>query len=226
MTPPPITAVLVDFHATLVDGGDACASLDAAWARAGRAGSAEQALGRERYLTLARQVHHLWDRVREVDPEGRRDLSAERHRAAFDALMKRLPEMDAGLAEAFYEVMPDMWRPYEDTLPTLLELRRRGAALALVSNVHEDIRPFLARWRMLELFEAVILSFEVGMVKPQPGIFQLGLDALGAAAGHALMVGDDPFGDAGGAALGVRTLLLPRTEGRSHGLGLVLRLIG
>jgi len=37
-------------------------------------------------------------------------------------------------------------------------------------------------------------------------------------------VGDDPFGDSGAAALGVRTLLLPRTEGRSHRLGLVLRL--
>jgi len=53
----------------------------------------------------------------------------------------------------------------------------------------------------------------------------LALDALGAAAGNALMVGDDSYGDGGGVALGVRTLVLPRTEGRDHGLGLVLRII-
>jgi len=143
VTPLPITAVLVDFHATLVDGGDACASLDAAWARAGRADSAEQTLGRERYLRMAQQVHHLWDRVREVDPEGRRDLSAELHRAAFDALINRLPEVNAALAQAFYEIMPDMWRPYQETQPTLRELRRRGVALALVYAFYSIVRELL-----------------------------------------------------------------------------------
>ncbi|MDR3669219.1 MAG: HAD-IA family hydrolase [Holophaga sp.] len=222
----PITSVLLDFHATLVDGGDPCASLDAAWARTGRGTGAEQALGGERYQRVARQVHHLWDKVREVDPQGQRDLSPELHRAAFDRLMARLPEVDADLAQAFYEVMPQMWRPYEDAVPTLRELRRRGVSLALVSNVDSDIRPVMARWHLLEWFQAVVLSFEVGIVKPQPAIFQRALDALGAAAGDALMVGDDPFGDSGAAELGVRTLLLPRTEGRTHGLGLILRLVG
>jgi FMN phosphatase YigB (HAD superfamily) len=226
MTAPPITAVLFDFHQTLVDGGDPCASLDAAWARVGRRGSAEQELGSERYRRMAQEVHHLWDRVREVDPQGQRDLSPELHRAAFDALMERLPEVDANLAQGFYEVMPEMWRPFEDALPTLRELKRRGIRLALVSNVEADIRPVMARWGLLEWFDAVLLSFEVGIVKPQAGIFQLALDRLGVDAGHALMVGDDRFGDPGGAALGVRTLLLPRTEGRSHGLGLVLRMVG
>ena len=221
-----ISAVLFDFHATLVDGGDALASLDAAWTRAGYAGRAEQALGSADCRRLAQQVHHLWDRVGEVDPEGRRDLSPALHRAAFDALMARIPGMDPILADGFYSVMPEMWRPYRDTLPTLTELRRRGIALALVSNVHSDIRPVMARWHMLELFDAVILSIEVGVVKPHAAIFQAALDALAVPADSALMVGDDPLNDAGAAAMGVRTLLLPRTEQRERGLGLSLRLIG
>jgi len=224
--PVPITAVLFDFHATLVDGGDGQASLDAAWARCGRGVDPQGVLGTGRYRRMAEQVHHLWDRVREVDPGGQRDLSPERHRAAFDALMARLPEVDPELAGAFYEIMPAMWRPYADALPTLRALSRHGLALGLVSNIESDIRPVLARWHLLEWFGAVVLSFEAGLVKPDPAIFQLALDALGAAAGNTLMVGDDPFGDAGGAAIGVRTLLLPRTEGPSHGLGLVLRLTG
>jgi FMN phosphatase YigB (HAD superfamily) len=79
---------------------------------------------------------------------------------------------------------------------------------------------------MGDLFDAVILSFEVGSVKPQRPIFQVALDALAVPAGRALMVGDNATDDAGAARLGIRTLLLPRTQGVEHGLGLVLRLVG
>jgi HAD superfamily hydrolase (TIGR01509 family) len=222
----PISAVLFDFHATLADGGDPCAVLDAAWTRCGRGGSAADGLGPDRYLRVAQAVHHLWDRVREVDPEGRRDLSPEQHREVFDALMARLPEVGADLAGGLYAVLPEFWRPFEDTRPTLVELRRRGLGLALVSNTAFDLRPILARWGLLELFDAVILSVEQGAVKPDARMFQRALDALGVAADRALMVGDNPFDDAGGAFLGVRTLLLPRTEGRCHGLDLVIGILG
>jgi hypothetical protein len=40
------------------------------------------------------------------------------------------------------------------------------------------------------------------------------------------MVGDNPFDDGGAAVLGVRTFILPRTEGRSHGLDTVPRIVG
>lgn len=227
MSPLPITAVLFDFHATLVDGGDAVASLEAAWTRAGRQGGAERTLGTERYRRMAHDVHHLWDQVHEVDPKGLRDLSPEQHLAVYQALLRRLPDpVNEDLAQAFYAVMPDQWRPYEDTLPTLTELRRRGIAIALVSDTDIDLRPILVRLHMLELFDAVVLSMELGAVKPDARMFQRALDALGVTAGQALMVGDSPYDDNGAAVIGVRTLLLPRTEGPDHGLGLVLRIIG
>jgi HAD superfamily hydrolase (TIGR01509 family) len=226
VSPRPITAVLFDFHATLADGGDPWAALDAAWTRAGREGTAAGALGPDRYRALAQGVHHLWDRVRDVDPQGLRDLSPEQHREVFDALMAPLPDMDEDLAGAVYEIMPELWRPYPDAMPTLRALRRRGIGLALVSDTDIDLRPILARWGMLDLFGAVVLSFEEGFVKPDARMFQRALDALGVPAADALMVGDNPVDDAGAAAIGVRTLLLPRTEGGGHGLGLVLRFVG
>ena len=221
----PITAVLFDFHRTLVDGGDPYAALDAAWARTGRAGSLLGALGAGRHEALVQRVYHLWENVRAVDPDNRRDLSPVRHRELFGELMGRLPDMDGELAQAYYDVMPDLWMPYEEALPTLRELKRRGVRIALVSNVARNVRPILARGHLLALFDAVILSFEAGVVKPHEAIFQLALDALGALPGNALMVGDNPHDDGGAAALGVRTLLLPRTEGRRHGLEAVLELV-
>jgi HAD superfamily hydrolase (TIGR01509 family) len=220
----PITAVLFDFHRTLVDGGDPRAALAAAWAHVGRPGSPLEALGPERYQVLEHQVYHLWGNVHEVDPTSARDLSPQVHREVFGALAAPIADLDPELAQGYYDVMPRIWMAYEDSLPVLTRLRQQGLKLAVVSNVARDVRPVLARNGLLDLFDAVILSYEVAEVKPNPGIFQHALDALGARPGQALMVGDNPFDDGGAAALGIRTLVLPRTEGRNHGLDAVLRL--
>ena len=140
--------------------------------------------------------------------------------------MERHPDVDDGLAQALYDVMLETWRPYDDALPTLRELKRRGMKLALISNIGRDVRPVLERGKMAGLFDAVVLSYEVGVLKPHGSIFERALAALGAEPGDALMVGDSARDDAGAAAIGIRTLLLPRTEGREHGLDVVLRIVG
>ena len=224
--PAPIEAVLFDFHSTLVDQGDPNAWLELAWRHAGRAGTARASLGTERADRLAGWVNRIWEHVLEEDPENERDLSGERHREVYDALMDRVPDVDDDLSAALYEVMLETWVPYDDALPTLRALKARGLKLALISNVGVDVRSVLVRGGMGDLFDAVILSFEVGSVKPQPSIFQLALDALHVKPGRALMVGDNATDDGGAARLGIRTLLLPRTHGVEHGLELVLRLVG
>lgn len=224
--PGPIRAVLFDFHCTLVDQGDPHRWVDLAWAHAGRPGTPRDALGAQAYEALAGWVHRIWEHVLEVDPHGERDLSSARHREVYDALMERLPQVDEQLSHALYEVMLETWMPYEDAVPTLRELKRRGIKTALVSNIGMDIRGLLARAGLSELIDAVILSFEAGAVKPQAPIFERALEALGVQPADALMVGDNPRDDAGAALLGIRTLLLPRTEGAAHGLDVVLRIVG
>jgi HAD superfamily hydrolase (TIGR01509 family) len=218
--------VLFDFHSTLVDQGDPHAWLELAWQHAGRRGGVRESLGAEGADRLAAWVNRIWDHVREVDPDNERDLSPARHRQVYDALMDRVPGVDAELSAALYEVMLETWVPYDDALPTLRALKARGLKLALISNIGIDVRGLLARGGMSGLLDVVILSCEVGAVKPDRTIFQLALDSLGVPASRALMVGDDAHDDAGAVRLGIRTLLLPRTHGVEHGLGLVLRLVG
>lgn len=223
--PGSIEAVLFDFHSTLIDQGDPREWLRLAWTRAGRPDDPFDALGPERFEQLAHWVNHIWEYAVEVDPRKERDLSSIRHREVFDALMARIPEMDAELSQAMYEVLLDPWFAYEDSVPTLRELKRRGVKLALVSNVGIDIRQVIERSGMMDFFDVMILSYEAGSVKPEASIFQQALDALGVSARHALMVGDNAQDDAGAALLGIRTLLLPRTAGCAHGLEIVLRMV-
>lgn len=224
--PAPIEAVLFDFHSTLVDQGDPHAWLELAWRHAGRAGSVREGLGAAGADELAAWVNRIWEHVLEVDPDNERDLSPERHRQVYDALMDRVRGVDTALSAALYEVMLETWVPYDDAVPVLRALKARGLKLALISNIGVDVRGLLARGGMGDLFDAVILSFEVGAVKPHRPIFERALEALGVPAARALMVGDNANDDAGAARLGIRTLLLPRTHGVEHGLDLVLRLVG
>lgn len=221
----PIQAVLFDFHSTLVDQGDPYQWLDLAWAHAGRPATPAASLGEQGRQQLAGWVERIWEHVREVDPANERDLSPVRHREVYDVLMEQVPQVDDALAQSLYEVMLETWIPYDDAVPTLTELKRRGVKVALVSNVGVDVRVVLDRAGMADLLDAVVLSYEAGSVKPHAPIFQLALDAVGVSAGNALMVGDSPHDDAGAALIGIRTLLLPRTSGTRHGLDIVLRLV-
>lgn len=59
----------------------------------------------------------------------------------------------------------------------------------LVSNFYGNIRSVLQDFR-LDLFQDVVESAVVGIRKPDPRIFQLGVDALGMAAQDVVVIGD------------------------------------
>jgi HAD superfamily hydrolase (TIGR01509 family) len=221
----PIDAVLFDFHSTLVDQGDSAAWVQLAWEHAGRSGSHVDALGEEKAARLAQAMDVVWESAREVDPDSRRDLDPSSHREVWDQLIARLGDVEAELAHALYETVLEPWMPYEDAVTTLRGLHDRGIRTALVSNVALDVRPVLSKGGLSDLLDVVVLSFEAGVVKPDIAIFTEALEALDVRPERALMVGDSWQDDAGAAQLGIRTLLLPRTSGPTHGLGLVLGLV-
>lgn len=218
-----VRAVLFDFHHTLVDGGDARGWLRAGWAAAGRPGDPATGLGAAGASAAADFLDRIWDHARVIDPDSTRDESPAQHRAVFLRTVAGCPGVDPDLAEALYVAMPERWEAYADTVPVLTALRERGVRTAIVSNVGFDLRPVIARSGIV--VDAVVLSYEVGLVKPDAGIFAHALQELGATPQESLMVGDSWRDDAGAAALGIRTLLLPRTTGPVHGLDAVLRLV-
>jgi HAD superfamily hydrolase (TIGR01509 family) len=87
--------------------------------------------------------------------------------------------------------------------PALAQLRARGVALAIVSNTMRTpgvaLRKVLERHGILEYFAHTTFSDEVGVRKPDPGIFALALRALQVDAAAAVHVGDDPVLDVLGA---------------------------
>lgn len=94
----------------------------------------------------------------------------------------------------------------------LAELGRRHR-LAVVSNFDyaPTARMVLEREGVTELFEAILVSDEVGWRKPAPRIFEQALEAMGLAPGAALFVGDRADIDVAGAhGVGMRAVWINR----------------
>jgi FMN phosphatase YigB (HAD superfamily)/ribosomal protein S18 acetylase RimI-like enzyme len=158
-----------------------------------------------------------------------RDLSPEAHRAAYVALMGTVEAPASGFAEALYELVarPEHWIPYADALHVVEALARAGIDTGVISNVGFDLRPILRAHGFDGLAEHCTLSFEHGLMKPDPALFAAALSGLGTAAEETLMVGDHAVADGGAVALGCPTLLLPVSPaGARHGLDRVLALVG
>lgn len=82
---------------------------------------------------------------------------------------------------------------YEDTIPTLIELKSQGLKLALCSNL---AKPYGEKLKTLLTYSDVsILSYEVGGIKPQPKIYQSLIDHLGCKMSDVLFIGDHPILD-------------------------------
>jgi HAD superfamily hydrolase (TIGR01493 family) len=139
-----------------------------------------------------------------------RDLTAERHRAAFTSLTREAGLPRADLAEVLYDrsQFSGAWQPYPDAEATLRALRGRGIPVAVVSNIGWDMRPVFRDHGVDGLVDTYFLSFECGVEKPDPRIFQMACDKLGVMPGEALMVGDDRVADVGAAALGCQVHLV------------------
>jgi HAD superfamily hydrolase (TIGR01549 family) len=116
---------------------------------------------------------------------------------------------------------------YDDALPTLAELRRRGYLLGLLSNTARDLGAFVAHHGID--VNAVLTSATHGKTKPHETIFRRMLDLLGTQPGETLMVGDTLEDDIDGArAVGMQAVLLdrgdryPDTKGRIRALSELL----
>jgi putative hydrolase of the HAD superfamily len=118
----------------------------------------------------------------------------------------------AGLITGFLERGVHLW---EDSLPVMRELRSRGLRTAIVSNCDHGTRPVVERLELAREADAVILSFEVGVAKPDAGIYRNALDAVGAATDEAVFVDDQTIYCDGAAALGIEAFLLIREDGNA-----------
>ena len=129
------------------------------------------------------------------------DLSSEEVRKLADA-------KEASFRERARELEP---------LPGLLdfmeEARDRGLSLGLVTNAPgENVEAILPALALGEFFDEVVLSDEVGPVKPDPAPYIAALEKLGVTPEEALAFEDSTSGIASSVAAGIPTVGIASTQ--------------
>ncbi len=87
-------------------------------------------------------------------------------------------------------------------------LRAAGLKTAVVSNCSSDVRDMLTASRLAGLLDAVVLSAEVGVLKPDPAIYTRAAAEVGLRPGDCLYVGDGGDDELAGAATAGMTPVL------------------
>ncbi|MFQ6117311.1 MAG: HAD family hydrolase [Candidatus Bipolaricaulia bacterium] len=115
------------------------------------------------------------------------------------------------ISEGFRE--GQFWHLFPETEEVLVELRREGYKLGIISNADEDVERILSWLGLLEYVDTITYSQEVGVEKPDPRIFQIALQRTGSNPREALHVGDRYDADIVGArAAGIAPVLIDREE--------------
>ena len=125
--------------------------------------------------------------------------------------------LEAVLRDRALEAHLEAWTPHtytdRDAEPLLRELHARGVRTGLLSNTHwprDWHERILARDGILDLIDVRVYTSELAHTKPHAEAFRAVLGPLGVAPDEAVMVGDRPVDDIGGAkAVGMRAVLLP-----------------
>jgi putative hydrolase of the HAD superfamily len=93
-----------------------------------------------------------------------------------------------------------LWNhPLDGVADAVERLGNEGVRVAVVSNSDGSVRESLGRAGLIDLFEFVIDSHEVGVSKPDPGIFLAALERMGLDPEDAWYIGDSVFHDVNGA---------------------------
>lgn len=144
----------------------------------------------------------------------------EMWRRITERIYGRLPAMGGVRFEEWFDHLyrhfgePGVWRLYDDVEPTLADLRARGLKIAVVSNWDARLRRIADGLGLVKLVDAMVISSEAGVRKPNPKIFERALELVGVAPNEAVHIGDVYDEDVVGARrAGLQGHLIDRTKG-------------
>lgn len=206
-TPPPIRCVIFDVGGTLLDLEHA--HLLDALASGGEAERAVTAEGLVRGEDEARAWFIAQMRLGGAPSD------------AWTGYFTRLLRGAGVGAEAVSSLLAELWRrnvtgglwhrPVAGAAETLARLKASGLRLAVVSNAEGRVAEDLEIAGLARHFETIVDSHKVGVAKPDPRIFAIALERLGAPAEESVYIGDLYHIDVVGARrAGMRAVLFDR----------------
>lgn len=138
------------------------------------------------------EAEGFWQRLTAADLNAKLSrVRAGMWRNALESVGVGDPQLAERSAERYNAYRSKYYTMFPGAIDLLQALRERGIKLGIVTNgLSETHREKIAVLRVGEFFDAIFLSDEVGMVKPDPLLFAHACRTLGGAPARSAMVGD------------------------------------
>jgi len=89
---------------------------------------------------------------------------------------------------------------------------RKQVKVGLISNAWSGLRPWIISKKFADAFDAMTISAEAGVMKPDARIYQIALEKLGVAPAEAVFLDDSPDNVDGARAVGMLAIHFVRPE--------------
>jgi len=182
-----IRGILIDYGGTLDTGGHHWFRVFAEqYASAGIA--VDEALLRAAYIHAERQLEQHSELVKATDTFS--DVLQQKIAYQFDYLLQHGQGFRADRQEQLVIACDDFARRKVQESAQVLALLSEKYPLVLVSNFYGNIQSVIKEYGIADYFRTIIESARVGVRKPNPEIFRLGIQYLNIPAQEVLVVGD------------------------------------
>jgi putative hydrolase of the HAD superfamily len=99
---------------------------------------------------------------------------------------------------------------------------RKQYKVGLISNAWSGLHPWIVDKKFEDIFDAMIISADVGVAKPDARIFRIALEKLGVTPEESVFLDDSPDNVAGARAVGMQAIHFVRPEQALNELNQVL----
>ena len=129
-------------------------------------------------------------------------------------VIEQFPDFSEFFSELYIHFgTAEAWFVYPDVVPALINWRRMGIELGILSNFDSRIYSVLQSLDLREFFGSITICTQVGVAKPDPEIFAIALAKHNCSPKAAWHIGDDIKHDYQGAkSAGVRGIWINRDQ--------------
>ena len=163
-----------------------------------------------KYLTAHRTAVHFLDEDQLVpNVEAERHLRRKYVLSMNDLMDWQLTTLDISrLADDFTDNI-NRYGLFEDVAPWLMRWKSRYS-LGMLSDAMPSLIKFMDQWGLLSLFDATVISTQIGAIKPDPKMYEAILQKLNAAPADCLFVDDRAANLEGAIAAGMKAVQMAR----------------
>lgn len=155
----------------------------------------------------------LTDRLLKVFPESREWLELDKDTISDDEFLEIALHKEPALRREimlYHKHWYDHFNAIPKNVAAFYEIKEAGAKTYILSNFQKTCFRVIREHNVFpDDFDGRVISFECGMIKPEPGIYKLIISKYQLDPAHTVFIDDMPVNIEAAKAAGLKTVLLP-----------------